>query len=105
MTNREAAKLIELLRVFINSPCRTKADAELLEAKLAEFEKEIAEPRKRDFVCIQKPIRDEDDIEWYLLRLQEHTTIGYEVLNCGINGSVNENMRAWAILRGPAEEE
>lgn len=31
-------KLVELLRVFINSPYRTKADAEVLEAKLIEFE-------------------------------------------------------------------
>lgn len=105
MTNRDATNLIELLHTFINSPCRTKADAEALEAKLAEFEKEIAKPQKHDFVLIQKPIRDEDDIEWYLLRLQEHTIIGYEVLSCGINGSANENMRAWAILKGPAEEE
>lgn len=43
MTPEAITKLIDLLRVFINTPCRTKADAELLEAKLAEFEKEIRE--------------------------------------------------------------
>ena len=32
-------KLVELIRVFINSPYRTKSDAEVLEDKLAEFEK------------------------------------------------------------------
>ena len=43
MTREAITKLIELLRVFINTPCRTKADAELLEAKLAEFEKALSE--------------------------------------------------------------
>ena len=41
MTPEAIAKLIELLRVFVNSPCRTKADAEVLQAKLDEFEKEV----------------------------------------------------------------
>ena len=41
MTVKAIKKLIELLRVFINTPRRTKADAELLEAKLVEFEKEL----------------------------------------------------------------
>ena len=41
MTDEAFEKLIDLLRVFINSRCRTKADAELLEAKLAEFEKAV----------------------------------------------------------------
>ena len=43
MTPEATTKLIELLRILINSPCRTKADAELLEAKLAEFEREVIE--------------------------------------------------------------
>lgn len=47
MTPESMTKLIELLRVFINTPCRTKADAQLLEAKLAEFERSINE-RSRD---------------------------------------------------------
>lgn len=41
MTPEAINKLVELLRVFINSPYRTKVDAEILEAKLAEFEKEM----------------------------------------------------------------
>lgn len=41
MTRKALAMLIELLRVFINSPCRTKADADELESKLTEFEKEV----------------------------------------------------------------
>ena len=40
--NRKAISiLIELLRVFINSPQRTKADATVLEAKLDELKKEL----------------------------------------------------------------
>lgn len=42
MTHEAINKLVELLRVFINSPYRTKADAEILESKLVEFEKEMA---------------------------------------------------------------
>lgn len=47
MTPNAIIKLVELLRVFIRTPCRTKADAELLEVKLAEFEREITREEEK----------------------------------------------------------
>lgn len=41
MNKRAISILIELLRVFINSPHRTKADATILEAKLNELKIEL----------------------------------------------------------------
>lgn len=34
-------KLLDLLRTIIMAPCRTKADAQMLEAQLEELRKEI----------------------------------------------------------------
>lgn len=41
MSQKAIDILIELLRVFIYSPHRTKADATILEAKLSELKEEL----------------------------------------------------------------
>lgn len=41
MTRKAISILIELLRVLINAPYRTKADATILEAKLGELKEEL----------------------------------------------------------------
>ena len=100
---RDNAKLVELLRVFINTPCRTKTDAELLEAKLAEFEKEVVKPERHVYNYITHVIRGIDDAREYIEDMTQATMQGFKMENCGINGTGTECLLAWAILSKPEE--
>lgn len=102
MTRESITKLIELLRVFINTPCRTKTDAEVLEAKLAEFEKEVAKPQKREHIMIMRGINRPSDADWFNDQLDECTGHGYTIENCGVHGT--GPVVAWAIM-SKAEED
>lgn len=99
MTNRDTAKLVELLRVFINSPCRTKADAEVLEAKLAEFEKEISKPQRREHAVM---INTLDKVDDFITYLDTGSGFGYEIEACGMTSSNPHAL--WAILSRPKED-
>lgn len=104
MTQEAITKLIELLRVFINTPCRTKTDAELLEAKLAEFEKEVIKPERHVYNYITRSVNGNDDARAYIDAMTQATAQGFKMESCGINGAGTECPLAWAILSKTEEE-